>query len=419
MRLMVYSHDAFGLGNIRRMLAICKYLLDSTPKLSILLVSGSPVLHSFRMPQGLDYLKLPCLGRNESGELSVKYLGTTTDEVLKLRSDLILSAAGNFKPDLFLVDKKPYGLQGELKDTLNYLKICLPQTKLVLLMRDILDSPETTVNEWHKYGYYDAIQLFYHQILVVGMPQVFDFPQEYQFPSTISQKVRFCGYIRREFGRKRRSVLRQELQIKPDEPLVLVTPGGGGDGYRLIDTYISGLALLPPQHPIKSLIISGPEMPFPQRRALYQAAERYPQVQICEFTDDLMSYMEAADAIVCMGGYNTICEVLTLNKRAVVVPRIQPVKEQWIRAERMATLGLLKAIHPDSLTPQRLMDALLNELSSGSNHLPAVSRLDLNALPRIQQYLSTLLSNEVLLNQASFSYPSSLPEQWLVTADQK
>ncbi|MCA1994272.1 MAG: hypothetical protein LDL41_19830, partial [Coleofasciculus sp. S288] len=405
---MVYSHDAFGLGNIRRMLAICKYLLDSTPKLSILLVSGSPVLHSFQMPQGLDYLKLPCLGRNESGELSVKYLGTTTDEVLKLRSDLILSAAGNFKPDLFLVDKKPYGLQGELKDTLNYLKSCLPQTKLVLLMRDILDSPETTVNEWHKYGYYDAIQLFYHQILVVGMPQVFDFPQEYQFLPTISQKVRFCGYIRREFGRKRRSVLRQELQIKPDEPLVLVTPGGGGDGYRLIDTYISGLALLPPQHPIKSLIISGPEMPFPQRQALYQAAERYPQVQICEFTDDLMSYMEAADAIVCMGGYNTICEVLTLNKRAVVVPRIQPVKEQWIRAERMATLGLLKAIHPDSLTPQRLMDALLNELSSGSNHLPAVSRLDLNALPRIQQYLSTLLSNEVLLNQASFSYPSSL-----------
>ncbi|MGL4882281.1 MAG: glycosyltransferase, partial [Waterburya sp.] len=32
-RIMVYSHDAYGLGNIRRMLAICKYLLKYIPNL--------------------------------------------------------------------------------------------------------------------------------------------------------------------------------------------------------------------------------------------------------------------------------------------------------------------------------------------------------------------------------------------------
>jgi predicted glycosyltransferase len=88
MRLMVYSHDGFGLGNIRRMLAICTHLLDSIPELSILVVSGSPMLHSFRLPKRLDYIKLPCLNRGASGEMSAKYLGTEIDETVKLRSEL-------------------------------------------------------------------------------------------------------------------------------------------------------------------------------------------------------------------------------------------------------------------------------------------------------------------------------------------
>ncbi|HAJ61253.1 MAG TPA: glycosyltransferase [Cyanobacteria bacterium UBA8543] len=414
---MVYSHDTFGLGNIRRMLAICNYLLNSLPGLSILLVSGSPMLHSFRMPQGLDYIKLPCLGRNETGELSVKYLGTDTEEALKLRSDLILTVAMNFQPDLLLVDKKPYALKGELKGTLSCLKNFLPQTKVVLLLRDILDSPDTTIEEWQTNFYYEGIESFYDQLLVVGMQEVFDVIKEYQFPHSIAKKVRFCGYIRKEPGRKPRNVLRHELQIQSNEQLVLVTPGGGGDGYRLIDTYLCGLAHLPKEHKIKSLIMCGPEMPLSQRQKLSQAAEQYPQVQISEFTDDLMSYMDAADTVVSMGGYNTVSEILSCSKRAVVVPRIQPVKEQWIRAERMAKLGLFKAIHPDSLTPETLINAVLDQLNDVSNHLPPISRLDLNALPRITQYLCTLLFSEDQLSRSIY-FSQNFAQPSLVAANQ-
>lgn len=413
MRLMVYSHDSFGLGNIRRMLAICNHLLDAIPGLSILVVSGSPVLHSFRMPRGLDYIKLPCFGRNESGEVAAKYLNTAADETVKLRSDLIKVAAVNFKPDLLLVDKKPYGLQEELKATLDYLKLRLPETKLVLLLRDILDSPEPTIKEWQKYGYYDALQWYYDQVLVVGMPEVFDLSREYQFSPCIAQKVRFCGYIRRDYGQKPRHVLRQELQIQPDEKFVLVTPGGGGDGYDLVDTYLQGLAQLSPQHNIKSLIISGPEMPLFQRQALQEKIQPYPQVQICEFTDDIASYMDAADAVVSMGGYNTICEIISLNKRAVVVPRIKPVQEQWIRAERMAGLGLFKTIHPDLLTPAALMDAVLEQLNSRSHHFPPVSRLDLDALHQIAQDIHTLLHSPTtrLVSKKPILFPQVISTQ--------
>lgn len=108
-KILVYSHDAYGLGNISRMLAICNYLLKHIPNLSILLVSGSPMLHDFRLPPGLDYIKLPCLNRG-GGQMAVKYLNADMESILNLRSEIILAAAKNYQPDLVLVDKKPTGI---------------------------------------------------------------------------------------------------------------------------------------------------------------------------------------------------------------------------------------------------------------------------------------------------------------------
>jgi predicted glycosyltransferase len=397
MRLIVYSHDAYGLGNIRRMMAICKYLLDSVPGISILLISGSPVLHSFRIPLGLDYIKLPCLGRNESGELSAKYLRKDPRDVTKLRSEIIKTAVVNFAPDLILVDKKPYGLQGELKSTLDYLKSHLPATKLVLLLRDILDAPEITTKEWQQNDNYGAIDRYYDRVLVVGMPEFFDVTQEYQFPPSLACKTKFCGYIRRDYGRKSPRVIRQELQIQPDEKLVLVTPGGGGDGYHLVETYLQGLSRVPSETKVRSLVICGPEMPEECRQKLSQMVQQFPSVSLSEFSDDINSYIDAADLVVCMGGYNTICEVLSLSKKAIVIPRTKPVKEQLIRAERMAEYGLFKSIHPDRLTPEYFMEMVLKELGGSDRHLPAVSRLDLNALPCIvNEFFELVYANNFL-----------------------
>lgn len=389
MRLMVYSHDGFGLGNIRRMLAICTHLLHSIPDLSVLILSGSPMLHSFRLPKGLDYIKLPCLNRGTSGELSTKYLKTETEETVALRSQLILSAIASFKPDVFLVDKKPYGMRNELQTSLEYLQKELPASQRILLLRDILDHPDITIQDWQTQGYYDAIQMFYDQVMVVGSADVFDVRQEYQFPAAVAEKVQFCGYIRKEPGDKKPAQIRQELRLDPEERLVLVTPGGGEDGYSLIDTYLSGLSCIPATLKLRSLIICGPEMPPEQQAALAEKASRYLQVQMGEFTNDLISYMAAADAVVAMGGYNTTCEILSLNKRAVVVPRIKPSQEQWLRAERLATLEFLEAIHPDRLTPEGLMRSLIHQLNAPKRSV-ANTQIDLHALPRIAQSIRTL-----------------------------
>jgi len=392
MKLTIYSHDTYGLGNIRRMLAICEHLLKNIPKISILLISGSPLVHSFRLPEGLDYIKIPCIGRDGEGQLSAKFLNTSADETLKLRSQIIKTAIINFKPDLLLVDKKPYALKGELKNALDYLQKYLPETKIVLLLRDILDSPEKTIAEWEENKYYQGIEKYYDRIQVVGMQEIFDVTKEYKFPDRIAKKVKFCGYIRRESGIKNPDLLREELQIKNDEKLVLVTPGGGADGYKLIDNYLKGIKRNELPKNVKSIIISGPEMPLEQREQLKKNAANDPKIKIIEFTDDLNSYMEAADLVVAMGGYNTTCEILSLNKKAVIIPRVKPVREQWIRASRMAKLGLFKAIHPELLTPENMMQAILEQLNKKRPPISNIKRIvDLDALPRIKEDISFLL----------------------------
>ncbi|NDJ16443.1 glycosyltransferase family protein [Myxacorys almedinensis] len=391
MRIMVYSHDAYGLGNVRRMLAICEYLLDAIPDLSILLLSGSPMLQSFRLPQRLDYIKLPCLNRDESGQLSTKYLSTDLEMLLTLRADIMLAAARNFQPDLLMVDKKPYGLRDELKTTVRYLKVTQPQTRFVLLLRDILDTPATTIREWQTHGYYAAIADYYDQILVVGMPEIFDPRHEYALPPDIAAKIIFCGYVQKAPGHRQPHAIRQELGVAAAERLVLVTTGGGADGYPLVAAYLDGLtSRLSANPPFKTLVITGSEMPVDQQQKIQEKARSLPQVQVLEFTNDPMSYIAAADLVVCMSGYNTITEVLSQAKRAIVVPRTKPGQEQLIRAERMQKFNLLVAIEPELLTPELLRSTVERELQTLGTSRAALC-LDLGALPQVAQTISDLL----------------------------
>lgn len=237
-------------------------------------------------------------------------------------------------------------------------------------------------------GVLSGDRTFYDQVLVVGTPEIFDVRAEYQFPLSMARKIQFCGYIRRELTDKGRLALRQEWQVSTEEQLVLVTPGGGEDGYRLVDTYLKGLAELPSDRIPRSVIVCGPEMPPCQRCAFYQVSCAYPQVQIEEFTNNLIGYMDAADVVISMGGYNTVCEILSLGKRAIVVPRVNPVQEQWIRAERMSKLGWFQSIHPDELTPTVLMQRLQTQLQEANTRPLLSPTVDLNALPQIAQLLA-------------------------------
>lgn len=409
-KIVVYSHDTFGLGNIRRMLVIAKSLVESDPNTSVLILSGSPMLHAFRIPPQIDYIKLPCLTRTLKGDYEAKFLDLDYEQILRLRSNLIQSSIIDFDPDLILVDKKPFGVGDELANALEELQHRGHRAKLVLLLRDILDSPESTIKVWQKNGYHQAIQDFYDQVLVVGSPEVFDLRKEYDFPSESHDKVRFCGYLAREAGRSSRQQIREQLGIG-DERLVLVTTGGGEDGYQLLRCYLQGMKMQQISDNTKTLVICGPEMIASQRDHIASLANECPNVMMQSFTDDMMACMDAADLVISMGGYNTVCELLTLNKPAIVVPRVQPVQEQQIRAERMAKLGLLRTINPDTMTPTMLMDTVDEELAKIQVRSRNLYRINLNGLLGVRNSINQLMmDSESEMQHSSMNHKSGVKQ---------
>ena len=387
MRLMVYSHDTFGLGNIRRMLAICHHLHATVEDLSILIVSGSPMLQSFRVANGIDYIKLPCLKRAESGELGVKFLPMEAEEVIRLRRELLLSTVISFRPDVVLVDKKPDGLAGELEPALRHIRCALPETQVSLVLRDILDAPEKTAAEWRERGYNNVLHWYYDHILVLGQQSVFDVCAEYRIPPAIARKVMYCGYVARHEALEASEKVRTRLGAERDAALVLATAGGGEDGFKVMQRSMEAARLLQARRPVQMVIVAGPELAVEQRNQLCAAAATMPHTRVVEFLPDMLSHMHAADVVISMGGYNTVCELATLHKRAVVVPRSTPVQEQAIRMERIAGLGPFATLALDTLGAEGLAEAVLAQLNAGDHRLCSEWRLDLGALPRIARLI--------------------------------
>ena len=388
MRLMVYSHDSFGLGNIRRMLAICEHLLDTVPDLSVLIVSGSPMLQSFRVQQGIDYIKLPCLKRAESGDLGVRFLDLGVEQIVRLRRELILSTIVSFEPEVVLVDKKPDGLAGEMEPSLRYIKCHLPRTRIMLVLRDILDAPARTISAWTHRGCYNTVQWYYDDVLVLGTRQIFDACSEYCFPKAVRAKVRFCGYVARGVPGRSREEMRQYLGVAEGEKLVLVTTGGGEDGFHVLSASTEALRQVSRLLPVRGVIVAGPELASERARQIHTVGRACAGVRVVDFVDDMMSYMNAADTVISMAGYNTICELLTLGRSAIVIPRVKPVEEQRIRAERMAHVPFFRSILPDTLTPELLAKELFEQLQVSESGINAMSPIDLGALSRISAMLT-------------------------------
>lgn len=397
-RILLYSHDTYGLGHLRRSLLIASQVAKDIPRSRQLLLTGSMVAGAFGLPPRLDMVKLPALSKRSNGKYISRTLPTTVEETINWRKDMILQAVENFKPDLILVDKVAAGVEGELLPTLNHLKTYSPKTKIVLGMRDIEDCPRSTVAEWEAKGVYKLLDDVYDAILLYGDRAIFDPVVEYKLSEKAAAKVIQCGYLRRGTDVRCAADVRRELGVE-EKPLVLVTVGGGGDGDHIVNQYLEMLeAYDGDQLDFHSLIVTGPLMPEAKRKNLKQLAEKR-DVTFMEFTSDLPSYMAAADLVVSMAGYNTVCEILSLQKRALLIPRVNVRTEQLIRAQLLADSNWVSLLNPDQLTSQTLAKAITETLAKP---LPNVFP-NLSGLGNISEAIDSLLTTSGRDNPYEFS----------------
>lgn len=346
-RVLAYCHDSVGIGHLRRTLAICERVAELNPAASFLIATGTPYASLFSTASRIDCIKLPALTKATNGAYDCKYLSMPIDRMMRCRESLLLDTVQHYAPDVVLVDKAPLGVRRELVPSLRWLRKNRPDVRIIFGMRDIEDSPEATIQQWRRDGVYQLLDECFGEIWVYGSQDVFDTVKEYQLPDSLSSKVRYTGYVTRPH-------CDHAAQPHRSGPEVLVTVGGGTDGEMLLEAYLAQAAQRVAALGGHSTVVAGPDLPEKAARRLSQVAEALSGVDWVGFADCMSCRIRAADLVVSMGGYNSMCEIVGQAKPAIIVPRTKPRMEQAIRAALWSDRASVWPLLPDDLTPEEL-----------------------------------------------------------------
>ncbi|MFP6711453.1 MAG: glycosyltransferase [Rhodospirillales bacterium] len=393
-RILIYSHDSFGLGHLRRCRAIAHSLVGAYNKLSVLILSGSPIIGSFDFRARVDFVRVPGVIKLRNGDYTALNLHLDIEKTMELRGSIIQHTADVFDPDIMIVDKEPLGLRGEVANTLKMLKD--RGTPLILGLRDVMDEPALLVLEWERKHVLPALEELYDELWIYGLPQIYDPLTGVDLPESVLRKIVYTGYLR--YGVPDASANVQSSIT--EKPYYLVTAGGGGDGEALIDwvlrAYESGEKI---PHP--SLIVFGPFMQSEAQKKFLARIEKLDDVDAITFDAHFEHLMKNAVGVVAMGGYNTFCEILSFNKPGVIIPRTQPRLEQFIRASRAQELGLTSLLNDDGIRNTSLMTTALRQLTQQNPPSDVVLPGLLDGLPNISRLVGKHLDKKRTFESSS------------------
>lgn len=386
-RVLMYSHDTFGLGHLRRCREIAHALVERFKGLQVLIISGSSIAGAFDFRARVDFIKIPSVIKLRNGEYTSLAEHINLGHTLKMRRAIIQDTAERYRPNIFIVDKEPLGLKGELEQTLVMLKA--RGTTLVLGLREVLDAPEQVKLEWERNDALRKVEALYDTIWVYGSPSFWDPLSGLNASKSLRDRIIFTGHLRRSPP----SHSQARARCLPED-YILVTAGGGGDGGPLMRNVLAAREYdCCCEFPLVAIL--GPFMTKEERQDICERARRLANVTVLDFETQIEPIIEGARAMVSMGGYNTFCEILSFDKRALLVPRSHPRREQLIRALRASELGIVDMLDPESASNPRLMAEALRRLPERPLPSSLSSRLDLDGLETITELVRTYFDGKV------------------------
>jgi predicted glycosyltransferase len=324
------------------------------------MITGCPPGNPLLLPKGVDFIKVPSLIKVDTGDYAPLGLRISRQKAKAIRVSVILGAASQFEPNLVLVDHVPSGTYGELLPTLQMLKELDDPPVIVLGLRDIIDAPDVVSELWRREMTYQTIRKYYDEVLIYGCKHIFDAALHYGISEEFPGRVRYSGYVCSPDPVKAREQVRSDLRLRR-ENLVVVTTGGGHDGFPLMQSCLDALHLIGRNSRFEAVFITGPLMQPDQREQL-RAQARGLGARVFTCVEDAPSFINAADLVITMAGYNSLCEVVSLRRKALVVPRLGPRAEQRMRAELFRQKGLVDVLDPQEVSPRSLAQRIIEDL---------------------------------------------------------
>jgi predicted glycosyltransferase len=385
--ILLYSHDTYGLGHFRRNTAIAHAVRRKDPTARLVMLTGSALAGDWLMPEAAELVRMPSVIKVGAED----YQPATPRSMSGLRAEragIIFSTLLSVRPDVFLVDHSPLGMKGELKRSLELARDQLPDTRVVLGLRDILDEPDTVRRTWIEQGVYSALDSLYDEVLVYGCRELFDVTEQYAFPESVRRRTTFTGYVAKDHSQEppASGAMPWTSVRSIRERRILVMGGGGGDAADVFHAFIDAWPLIAKTGRKKGLLVTGPLMRDYDRAELKRLATRT-GLELIRSSTNMLSLIAAADVVVSMGGYNSVVESLSARRPLVIFPRIAPRQEQLIRARMLERLGLASVVPPGPGAAGQLSRAVLRALNAPSPGIDVWRRIDLGGGERVAQLL--------------------------------
>jgi predicted glycosyltransferase len=111
-------------------------------------------------------------------------------------------------------------------------------------------------------------------------------------------------------------------------------------------------------------------------------------VEVKRVVPELRREVARADCVVGMAGYNTVCDVLSYRRPAVLVPRPGPSQEQSLRADRLQDWSAAEVIRPPELSSREMASAIRSAISRGE---PSTAPVSLDGVRNTLDVLDTAL----------------------------
>jgi predicted glycosyltransferase len=347
MRVLFWVQQLLGSGHLKRAATLCRAMADRG--LEVTLAAGGMPIPAL-MPGGIEVVQLPSI---RTADASFSHLvdgdGRPVEDALwQERQMLLLDLLAQRRPQVLITEMFPFGRRAfrrELIPLLEATAAMRPRPWRLCSVRDILvTKPDQDSYRWMR----DLAIAHYDRVLVHTDPQLIPFELTFPFASALRDRLIDTGYV-------------VDPPVAPDgpslgEPEVLVSAGGGRVGAALLEAAIGA-------RPLTDLadapwrLVAGGSLPALQFDALH--ARLPPGMTLDRHRCDFDALLANSLLSVSQAGYNTVVEGIRLGKPMVLVPfETASETEQRIRAERLASLGLVQAVWENALAASSLARAI-------------------------------------------------------------
>lgn len=340
-KIVLFVHDGTGLGHLQR---ICKLVRALQEVFSCLVITGHRSA-AWLVPEESEFIHIPSQDSLVAEKAAIwgrrPFVDMTWNAIAAFRNSLISQSVQSFGPDAIIVDYLPLGKNRELLSVLES-----SSARKYLILRGILGERKSGQCEILERGGQEVLEKYYDRIFISSDRRICDVLQDYSFPSAISRKFIYVGYISAELKGPERDAIRAERGI-PANGIWIVCSAGGG---LLARQLVAECNRLPSAFPSAWFdFVAGPrsDNAMPCRatditvegRARYWKEHKY-----------LSKLHGAADIVICPGGYNSMVEAMEGGSRLISSPvQVSREDEQYIHTKRLSKYYPLKIVEPEEI----------------------------------------------------------------------